>query len=259
MDKAEFVKLAPLYYAMAIANALRKTGDAQPDYKIRSEYTNQVEFEPEPGTLLDRYILWNKAVEWLLSNNLVSVRHDPFGPPIFTRSQNFDTIFGEICGDGTLPFFNFAASGLSNSWLIPALHSVENHYTNLKITEEDFDNPDRDWEPIQIDPDESEARRAVEELKRVIDDVRSDNGYSATYPHERDYVLQGLSSTVEKFESCTISAGYVRLALDRLSILGRRFAGSAKEALFTGAKVALVEFAKKHFGQILNYLWQHLF
>lgn len=259
MEKAEFVKLAPLYYAMAIANVLRNAHDALPDYKIRGDYPDQYDSTPEPSSLLDRPLLWDKGVEWLLRCDLIAIRHDPFGPPIFNKSENFMAVWDGLCSDTTTPFYNFATSGFSGNWLIPALHSVENHYVHLKITEEDFDNPDREWEPIRIDVEEPEARKAIEELKRVIDDVRADNGYSATYPHERDYVLDGLSSAVEKFETRAVSAGYVRVALDRLSILGRRFAGSAKEALFTGAKAALIEFAKKHFGQILNYLWQTLF
>jgi hypothetical protein len=258
MEKSEFVKLAPVYYAMAIANVLRQ-GPALPDYKIRSQYPDDNDPNPEGSSLLDRYLVWDRAIEWLLAKEMVSIRHDPFGPPIFSTGEGFTNRWEELCSDITSPFYNFAVSEFSDSWLIPALFSVENHYTNLKITEEDFQNPDREWEPIQIDSEEPETRKAVEELKQVVDEVRADNGYSATYPQERDYVLEGLSSTIQKFESHSVSARYVRVALDRLAILGRRFAGTTKEALFAGAKAALVEFAKKHFGHVLNYLWQHIF
>jgi hypothetical protein len=54
---------------------------------------------------------------------------------------------------------------------------------------EDFDNPDAEWAPIKIDAGDPTVKKAVSSLENIIEEVRSDNGYSATYPQERDYVL----------------------------------------------------------------------
>jgi hypothetical protein len=56
-----------------------------------------------------------------------------------------------------------------------------------------------------------------------------------------------------------ISAGCLRVAIEHLGMLKRRSAGSLKEAAITGGRPALVEFAKKHFGDLLNYVWKFWF
>jgi hypothetical protein len=259
MDKADFVRLAPYYYAMAVMSVLRKRGDPFPDYKIRSVYLIDMDNDPEPRTLLDRGVIWERAVSWLIQNGLIKVQHDPFGPPVFSRTTDASLIWDGILKDPQLPFYNFEASGQSDDWLVPALHALENTYVNLEMEPEDFESPEREWEPVPLDLEEVETQEALEQLEAVTKDVREDNGYAVTHPQERDFVLEGLDSTVKKFKEGSVSARYVRVALERLSLLGKRFAGSAKELSITAAKTALMEFAKKHFGDLLNYLWKSLF
>jgi hypothetical protein len=131
-----------------------------------------------------------------------------------------------------------------------------NHFVNMDMKAEDFDNPDAEWTPIQIDGEDPGVKKAVSSLEDIIEEVRSDNGYNSTHPHERDHILEGLQGTLEKFKSSSISAGYVRIAIERLGTLGRRFGGTLKEGAIAAAKGALIEFAKKHFGELLSYLWK---
>jgi hypothetical protein len=187
---------------------------------------------------------------------MIKIRSDPFGPPIYSQSDDFTGEWDKLLKDETLPFSTYQAAGRSNDWLIPALHSLENHFVNMDMRAEDFDNPDAEWAPIEIDGDDPVAKTAISSLQDIIEEVRSDNGYSASYPHERDYVLHGLEGTLDKFKSSSISPGYVRVAIDRLRMLAARFSGTLKDAAIAAAKAALIEFAKKHFGDALNYLWK---
>jgi len=189
---------------------------------------------------------------------MIRIRTDPFGPPIFSQSESFQEAFDALREDEGSAFSTYFASGESAAWLTYALHSIENHYVNLGIQPSDFEDVDSEWAPIPIDQSDPSTKNAIEALEQVVDEVRSDNGYNASLPQERDFVLEGLTGVLGKLKSPSISAGYVKLAMDRLSILGRRFAGSVREATIIGARTAIIDFAKRHFGEALNYLWRFI-
>jgi hypothetical protein len=258
MDKAEYVAKAPIYYALAIAVALERSTGPMPEFKIKSLFPHVDDSDPrdEGGTLLDRWMIWERAVGWLVARSMIKIKNDPFGPPIFSQGPDFEEQWNELLVDEELPFSTYQAAGKSNDWLIPALYSLESHFVNMDMKAEDFDNPDAEWTPIQIDGEEPGVKKAISSLEDIIEEVRSDNGYSSTHPHERDHILEGLQGTLDKFKSSSISAGYVRIAIERLGTLGRRFGGTLKEAAIAAARGALIEFAKKHFGELLSYLWK---
>ncbi|RXG91998.1 hypothetical protein EAS61_23960 [Bradyrhizobium zhanjiangense] len=215
--------------------------------------------EPEPGTLLDRSLLWSRAVSWLEEKDMISIRYDTFGPPIIFKHRDFNDKFDDLTVDETLPFASYHAAGRTMDWLIPALYSIDHAYDNLGIRPEDFDNPDSEWAPFQIERGDPEVEKAIESLQQVIEEVRADNAYADKFPHERDYVLDGLQGTLDKFASQSISAGYIQASFERLRMLGRRFAGTVRETTIATAKAALMEFGKKHFGQVLDHIWRWLF
>jgi hypothetical protein len=259
MDKAEFVAKAPVYYALAIASVLRKSAGPMPEFKIKANFPDSNDQELEGSSLIGRWMLWDRGVAWLVARDMIRIRYDSFGPPILSAGPDFADQWNELTHDDGLPFSAYEAAGRSDDWLIPALHALENTFVNLDMKPDDFENPDAEWAPIKIEADDATAKNAIRSLERMIEEVRSDNGYSATHPQERDYVLEGLQGTLAKFKSSSISAGYIRIAFERLGTLGRRFAGSAKDGAITAAKAALMEFAKKHFGDALNYVWKWLF
>jgi hypothetical protein len=256
MDKAEYVARAPLYYALAVAAVLGTVSGPLTEYKIRAKYPRDDDGSPEPGSLLDRMLVWDRAISWLAEREMIAVKYDTFGPPIYFKNPDFDEKFDELTIDEALPFASYHAAGRTDDWLVPALYGVDNAYDNLGISLRDFENPDEEWTPIRIERGDVEFESAVASLQTVIEEVRGDNGYAAKHPHERDFVIEGLQGTLTKFQSQSISAGYVKLALERLAVLGRRFAGTVREGSITVAKAALLEFGKKHFGQLLEHLWR---
>jgi hypothetical protein len=259
MDKAEFVARAPAYYALAITKALNGSPRPLSEYRVKHTFPDTDEQTGEEGSLIDRWMIWERAVAWLLARDMIKIKYDAFGPPIFSKGPSFQPMLDKLTEDEDLPFSSFVAAGEAADWLLSALHSLENHYVNLDLRAEDFENPDSEWAPIKIEADDPTVKDAVVSLQNIIEEVRSDNGYAATHPHERDYVLEGLQGTLDKFESSSISAGYVRIAMERLGTVGRRFSGTVKDGTIAAAKAALVEFAKRHFGDALNYLWKWLF
>jgi hypothetical protein len=258
MDKAEFVERAPIYYALAIAVALERATAPMPEFKIKGMFPNDddARHPDDVGSLLVRWMIWERAVSWLLARNMIKIRSDPFGPPIYSQSSDFTGEWDRLLNDDTLPFSTYQAAGRSDDWLIPALHSVENYFVNMDMKAADFDNPDAEWTPIKIDAEDSSAKKAISCLQDIIEEVRSDNGYTASHPQERDYVLEGLRGTLDKFKSSSVSPGYIRVAIERLRMLSARFSGTLKAVAITAAKEALIEFAKKHLGDALNYLWK---
>jgi hypothetical protein len=258
MDKAEFVEKAPLYYALAISVALERSTGPLPEFKMRAMFPNMddAQHPDDQGNLLGRWMIWERAVSWLLARHMIKIRSDPFGPPIYSQSDDFRGQWDRLLRDENLPFSTYHAAGQSDDWLIPALHSLENHFVNMDMRAEDFDNPDAEWAPIEIDAEDPTAKKAISSLQDIIAEVRSDNGYSASHPQERDYVLEGLQGTLDKFKSSSVSAGYIRVAIDRLRMLSVRFSGTLKDVAIAAAKTALIEFAKKHLGDALDYLWK---
>jgi hypothetical protein len=256
MDKTEYVARVPLYYVLAIAVLLKQEAGPMTEYKLRAKFPREEDGSPEPGSLLSRYLLWDRAVQWLAARNLLTIKYDPFGPPIYFKSKDFDEQFDELTVDESLPFASYHAAGRTDDWLVPALYGVDNAYENLGITAEDFEQPDREWAPLQVERGDPVVEKAIESLQRVIEEVRADNGYAANHPQERDYVLHGLQGTLDKFESLSISGAYIRIALERLQTLNYRFAGTVRAGAIGAASAALMEFAKAKFGDMLNYVWK---
>ena len=85
MDKADFIKLAPRYYALAIGLRFSKNGGPQTRQSIMNDYM----VHEEGGTsedvycLVDDFTIWNRAIDWLVESDMISAFTDPFGPPVY--------------------------------------------------------------------------------------------------------------------------------------------------------------------------------
>jgi len=62
------------------------------------------------------------------------------------------------------------------------------------IQGDDFDTPSGEWAPIEIDKSAPEFQAVVSSLDEAVEKIRTDYGYAATQPEERDYVLGGLAA-----------------------------------------------------------------
>jgi hypothetical protein len=212
MDKAEFIKLAPKYYALAIGLRFTKNDGPQTRQSIMIEYMAHEEGAPpeEAYSLVDDFTIWNRAIDWLVESNLISAFTDPFGPPVYLKDDTFDSRWNDLCRDQS-PFQNANASGDAGRWTYQALDSVYREYIKLGIRSSDFENPEREWAPIPLDRNSEALQAAVVSLDETITQVEQSNGYASEYPEERNFVLDNLRLLSQKLKSAgTVSVSYVR-------------------------------------------------
>lgn len=250
MDKRDFVERAPRYYALAICLAVRQNGTLSQNDIRRSFVAKNF---GDAATLLKREPIWSAAVDWLVERSMVIEMKGAFGPALYRVGPSFEAHWSSFM-ESEEPFLHFAHAADGTAWLSAALRDLELKYRDLNVSDEDFLADDTEWAPIQINTADPTWQNAIEKLSTAIEEIRKDNGYAAEASEERDYVIDGLKTTVEKLESGTVSAGYLRDAWQRLQIVGRRFAGAALDTVIAGAKQALAEFIKAQGGELLRNL-----
>jgi hypothetical protein len=218
MDKAEFIKLAPKYYALAIALTFTHKGDALTRQSIMNEYLAQDDGE-ESYSLLDDFTLWNQAIAWLIDREMIFAFTDPFGPPVLNKGGTFDSQWNDLCRNER-PFENADRSGNPAQWTHEALSAVYREYIRLGVRPSDFENPEREWEPIPLDRNDEALQATIISLDKTITEVEQSNGYASEHTEERNFVLDNLRMLSQKLKNAsTISVSYIRT--HGLSVLKR--------------------------------------
>ncbi len=95
-------------------------------------------------------------------------------------------------------------SRLGHDWLAEVLENMaqqaqpEIDPTSSEVASEPtpFSTGEDEWEPLPIEYSSEAAKEAMEAVEKTIEAVRSDNGYTANYPEERDNILWALSAGV---------------------------------------------------------------
>lgn len=260
MDKTHFIKAAPAYYALAIAQFFQKTGQRPASRQtIRTHYLDDdPESDPSnPYCFLEKKLVFDQAIVLLSRKGVIEVQRDDFGPPVFTPTSQFYLSVSQLEEDQTLPFKKFSELQDREAWLRSALKNLNDTYDNLRIVDVDFDNPDSEWQPLPLERDAPELQAAISKLDETIEQVRGDNGYSTTVPEEKAYVLETLSSASRVLKQATsVSLPFVRrYALEPLQMLIRRFGTAATGIIATAARDALVDFLKQHGIRLLERIF----
>jgi hypothetical protein len=254
MDKKRFLELAPYYYAIAIVEHLQSprtlSGAVSRSTILRhfTTFPDEGGFPGEQYCYLEKAILFDRAISLLLEWQMIRIIPDDFGPPIYMPAENLGALWDELGQARDLPFFRYNLIPDRENWLRSALESVNKQFNQLGIEAEDFEKPDREWEPLPLDRDDQTLREAIIKLDDAIEQVRVDNGYAVTVPEERNYVLERLSSLADRLKHGThVSYAYVvRNGLEPLNTLIRRFAKAALEISASAARGALLEWLKQH-------------
>lgn len=248
MDKAEFIKLAPKYYALAIALRFSKHDSAQTRQSIMNEFMVHEEDGPSEGSycLVDDFPIWNSAIAWLVGRDMISSFTDPFGPPVYIKGDTFDSQWNDLCRTES-PFENAAFSGDPGRWTYQALDAVYREYIKLGMRPSDFEEPEREWSPIPLEKDNEALQAAITALDETITAVEQSNGYAIDYAEERNFVLDNLRMLSQKLKTAgTISLSYVRT--HGLSVLKRVQDRFIDTSIGEGAKQAT--------GAIIHWLHQ---
>jgi hypothetical protein len=102
-------------------------------------------------------------------------------------------------------------------------------------------------------------QEAVQQLQEATTAIEQDNGYAATYPQERDQVVQDLKGGLKKLKSDAVSIGWLRRTVNALKTASLRFANTVKGRTVDGALAAVREVIKNHIGTALESLWSLFF
>jgi hypothetical protein len=105
----------------------------------------------------------------------------------------------------------------------------------------------KEWEPLQLERDDPQLKKAIAAVDDTAEKVRSDNGYAANLPEEREYVLDSLSTLSRRLkEASSISLAYLKeFAFAPLAKLLRRFKGAAIGLAASVAREAIREWLKR--------------
>jgi hypothetical protein len=183
--KAHFISVAPNYYAVAIVRYLLNSAGSVTVQMILEEYAYRGEEYNEFIYRLKNGRLFDIAIETLMKDEVIAFERDDFGPPIMGLSAS--THFKLSEGDWFASDLYKKVDRVGLEWFNRAMDTLAETDSTLNIIDSDYDNPEAEWSPIQID-------KSAPDLNDAVERVRSDNGYAATKPGERDYVLGGLNT-----------------------------------------------------------------
>jgi hypothetical protein len=261
MEKSRFVELAPSYYALAIAVHFVESGETY-SYRasIRETFTaSSTRYDPNPYNYIGNDVLFWRGVRTAEILGLIEIIPDEFGPPLYKKSEEFGDILNSLAQDKQSPFYKHQLAGSNGrSWLLTALHTVNERYKELQVESQDFNKTDQEWEPIPLDRRNEKLQEATKLLDQTIEELRSDNGYGATNIEEKNFVLEKLQSAARRLKKETQTSWmYVKeFALDPLSLLVRRFGEAAIGITAVAARTALIEWLKSVGVKVLESLFK---
>jgi hypothetical protein len=250
MDKRSFIKEAPEFYALAIAVSLLAANPRHGQVHTMDQLEGNGGFSFY-GPLLEA------GMRILENAGVAETVKQVFGPPLYRRMPDLTQQWLSRV-DHEIPIFR-TYSGIKNqTWLQQAITDVNEHYSSLKISPSDFDEPLPDvWAPLPLDRSDSKLIEATAKVDAAIAEIEADNGYAVNVPGERDYVLHSLKSFSKTLkEEAQITGMQIKtFAIDPLTVVTKRFAGAALSLVAGAAKEAILNWLKAKFGEFLGSLF----
>jgi hypothetical protein len=260
MDKPEFIKKAPVYYAIGLLAAL---WDGKLEPLILSN-AHSLSYRWDTGSdssLFNKAPLLKAAVALLMQEGVLVCVTDEFAPPAYRKAAEVSDWFYKVAPGRFPPFAKYREAKNDKAWIIAALRSVNETYDELEVTEEDFvlaeQEPELEWEPLPIDRDDPLLHEAEEKLDEAIKAIEGDNGYAATVPGERDHVLSHLKSFSRALKTKAEIYGR-QIKVDAIEPLGRvakRFGDAMVGIAAASARAALFEWLKAHWPKLVAWLF----
>lgn len=247
MDKADFIKLAPAYYELAVLALIWKNGGHLSEHSFRKEYELVRDGYHEAETLLGSNALLRQALRALEAKNVLAALEDPFGPTLYVRADGINEYIEELEANVSSPFHKSSRAPDRTEWIFNALIKLDETHSALAVTEAELEKPDDEWAPIPLDRSNPALTTAIEAVDETIKQVQQSNGYAADYPEERNFVLDNLEALAKTLKTAaSTSIAYVRHhGLSVLSKLQARFGDALVGEVAKEAAKALWNFVKE--------------
>ena len=242
MDKAEFIEKAPRYYALAVLSHLLVNMLPITKFDVIEAFAYYDEDAQDSYQRIESGALLNAAIKLLVAENLITLELDDFAPELIIPSDSLPQELIDLSDLGVLYDRYRRAGAKRDAWLRDGLDQIYRESRRLNIKDSDYDNPEAEWSPITVDRDQPETQALINAVEDAAEKLRADNGYAATKPAERDYVVDGLALFLKRIkESAVVSIPYVRqYAIAPLSkaakSLGRSATGVAVDVARTELK-----------------------
>jgi hypothetical protein len=255
MDKAQFIAIAPIYYAIAIVHYFRETDAREARSTEIERRFNEFEHPDETPSLPFRPF-FEKAVAFLLDRGIIEAYNDLVAPQVLFLNGGFTSKLNNLTSDTRSPFRAYGRLVDPLPWLFEALDRTESIRQELGVEAADLEDSD-EWAPLELDRSEPELTAVIEAVDDTIEAVRGDNGYAQAMPQERSFVLDSLSAFLKTIkEAPATSMPYVkRFAIEPLSRLAKTFARTAWELTISAAKEAIKGWLKKHGQDWIEYFF----
>jgi hypothetical protein len=250
MDKADFIKLAPAYYELAVLLVAWERDGYFDEDAIADTYPSYDGDGHVDGTMLIPGWLVTNAIKKMVELRVLEVIPDDFGPTLYKRGRGIKEAIEEMEGDSNSPFYKSSLAPNRKDWLRSALSGVSSAYFRLGMKDGDFETPDKEWAPIPLERSDEELGKAITGVDDTIKVVSESNGYAATLPEERNYVLDNLKLLSDKLKTAaSVSVGFVkRHGLEVLEKLQARFRDDMIAEVSKRAVAALI-------GWLTKYMW----
>lgn len=228
MDKADFIRVAPKYYMLAIIREMQKSYGYLSETAMRESYTYNDPDSDDYCYIPNTHLL-KAALDDLVSAGAIEIIEDDFGPALYRKTDQFEEAVEALESDLDGPFYKCKISPDGETWVRSALSKVNDVSTELDITVEDFKRPDREWEPIPLDHDNASLKAAIASLDKVTQQIEQSNGYASAHPEERNFVLDNLKLLSNRLKTAaTVSLSYIRShGLNVLKKVQERFVDTA--------------------------------
>jgi hypothetical protein len=201
------------------------------------------------------------AVDLLMQEGVLVCVTDEFAPPAYKKSGTYQDWFYKVAPEKFVPFAKYKQAKNDKDWIIAALHSVNNTYDALKMTADDFElaqqEPELEWEPLPIDRADPKLQEVEEKLDEAIAAIQGDNGYAASVPGEREYVLSHLRSFSETLKNkAEVYGRQIKTdAIEPLTRVVKRFGDAVVGIAAASARAALFEWLKAHWPKLVAWLF----
>jgi hypothetical protein len=243
MERDRLIELAPQYYTIAIC-AYFERNDVASSNTIWA--TTNARNSP---------VFW-RALELLVERKMLTAVKDDFGPTIYQRTASFAKDWDELQKQPDTAYSRYALDPLGGQWINTAMEAVNKALEEHKIKAEDLTKPDAEWEPLPLDRQSPKLEKATKQLDETIAVVESDNGYAATLPEERAYVVENLKEASERLKTQNeISYAYLkRRVIDVLDILIRKYGKAAMGVTAQAARAAIFDWLKELGEKALHWI-----